>query len=227
MAVGIACVAVGAHAQVSGNATLLSDYRFRGVSLSDDKPAAQASINFDALSSGWYAGGMLSSARVEQKDVAQLLGYGGYAQRLGADFSWEAGLTYSRFTGHDAYPYAEAYGGLAWKRLVARLYYTPDYFNSGVPAWYLDLDGSQPLSTHWYLFGHVGWLRRNGELSTDHTTRYRTDLHAGLGFTLKPFDFQLGWSGVLGSHGSSYFFGYPVDESVSRDAWIASLSYAW
>lgn len=227
VAVGIALFAIEAQAQVSGSVSLLSDYRFRGVSLSDDKPAAQLTINADLPSGGWYAGALLSSVRLDQQDAAQLLGYAGYVGRIAPELSWEAGATYSRFTSHDAYAYTEAYAGLAWKQLVARVYYSRDYFNAGGPTLYLDLHASQALSGPWYVFGHVGWLRSYGDLSTSQISRYRSDVRLGIGFGHRPFDIQLAWSGLLSSQGHSYDYGYPVNESVTRDAWLLSLSYNW
>jgi hypothetical protein len=41
-----------ACAQVSGSATLLSDYRFRGVSLSDGQPAVQLGVAWER-DDGW------------------------------------------------------------------------------------------------------------------------------------------------------------------------------
>ena len=97
-----------ARAQVAGSATLVSDYRFRGVSLSDDQPSAQLSIDYDQPASGWYAGGMMSTVRFDSRNAVQLLGYAGHARRLSADWSWDAGVRYARFTGAEPYAYAEA-----------------------------------------------------------------------------------------------------------------------
>ena len=52
----------GTRAEVSGSVTLVSDYRFRGVSLSDESPAAQFSLAYDNRS-GWYAGVFGSSTQ--------------------------------------------------------------------------------------------------------------------------------------------------------------------
>ena len=47
-------------ARVSGSVAVVSDYLFRGVSLSEGRPAAQLNVNYDDAS-GWYAGGFASS----------------------------------------------------------------------------------------------------------------------------------------------------------------------
>jgi uncharacterized protein (TIGR02001 family) len=56
MAVGFAT----AQAQVSGNLGLTSDYRFRGVSQSQNAPAVQGGIDYNHKS-GWYVGNWNSS----------------------------------------------------------------------------------------------------------------------------------------------------------------------
>jgi uncharacterized protein (TIGR02001 family) len=53
-----------AQAEVTGNASLTSDYRFRGVSQTQNAPAVQGGIDF-AHSSGFYAGNWNSSISSE------------------------------------------------------------------------------------------------------------------------------------------------------------------
>lgn len=223
----LACVAP-ACAQVAGSATLLSDYRFRGISLSDDRPAAQFALDYDQPASGWYAGGMMSTARIDERNVVQLLADAGYARRLGnGDWSWDAGLRYARFTGPEHYAYAEAYAGLSYRQLTGRIHYAPDYFGFGDSAWYVELDGSHALTPRWYLFAHVGWLRHGGDVASDHTGRCRTDLRTGLGAALAPWDVRLGWTTVRGAHGPDLVYDYPASAGMSRSAWLLSVSYAW
>jgi uncharacterized protein (TIGR02001 family) len=49
-------------AQVQGDVALLSDYRFRGESLTEGRPALQAGVNYDH-SSGLFVGGLVSNVR--------------------------------------------------------------------------------------------------------------------------------------------------------------------
>src|SRR5581483_6543323 len=103
---------------MTGSATFVSDYRFRGASLSDDHPAAQLAFDYDWAASGWYAGGLMSNVRLDARDAVQALVDAGYAHRLSADLSWEAGMRYSRFSGRESYAYAEAYAGFAYRQLA-------------------------------------------------------------------------------------------------------------
>lgn len=214
-----------ARAQMTGSATLVSDYRFRGVSLSDDRPSAQLAFDYDWPGNGWYAGGMLSGVRLDPRQAVQLLAYGGYAQRITADTSVEAGARYVRFTGREAYAYAETYVGVAFRQLVGRVYYAPNYFNAGYPAWYAELNDSHALAGRWYAFAHLGYLRRSGAVAEYHISRFRSDMQLGIGLALAPCRLQLSWTT---SHGASdAVLGYPSAAGATRNAWVISISYAW
>ncbi|WP_188793942.1 TorF family putative porin [Dyella nitratireducens] len=225
MAVLVALLAVQARAQVTGSATFVSDYRFRGTSLSDDRPAAQLAFDADWPSTGWYAGGMMSNVRLDSSHAAQLLGYAGYVRRLNADLSWEGGVRYTRFTGGESYAYAEAYTGLTFRQLVGRIYYAPNYFNAGYATWYAELNDSIALSGKWYAFAHAGYLRRAGDVAEYHVSRFRSDVRAGIGLTLQPWDIQLSWTTAHGA--PDVALGYPSAAGTSRNAWVFSVAYAW
>lgn len=225
VAVLVALLAVSARAQVTGSATFVSDYRFRGTSLSDDRPAAQLAFDIDWPSTGWYAGGMMSNVRLDARHALQGLGYAGYVHRLSADASWEAGLRYTRFTGGESYAYAEAYTGFAFRQLVGRVYYAPNDFHAGHGAWYAELNDSHALSGNWYAFAHAGYLRRNGDVARYHTSRFRSDLRAGIGFAAQPWHIQLSWTTAHGAPDA--VLGYPSAADARRNAWILSVAYAW
>lgn len=208
-----------AHAQVSTSAALVSDYRYRGVSLSDGEPAAQLSLAYDAPVEGWYAGGMASNVRLARENGVQVLGYAGISRRFSPEFSWDLGAEYTQYSGYHGYQYPEIYAGLGYRQISARLYYTNDYFNSGVPVLYAELNGSHTLTDHWYAFGHMGVLRRNGYPSDN----VRTDYRVGMGVSLSHGDVQLAWTTVRGAE----YVHYPVASGAGRDAWVVSVSYAW
>ncbi|RUL69421.1 TorF family putative porin [Dyella choica] len=225
MAVLLALFAMQARAQLTGSASFVSDYRFRGVSLSDDRPAAQLSFDYDWPASGWYAGSMMSNVRLDSRHAAQLLGYAGYAHRLNADFSWEGGVRYTRFSGHESYAYAEAYTGLTFRQLTGRIYYAPNYFKAGYAVWYAELNDSHALAGPWYAFAHAGYLRRAGDVAEYHVSRFHSDFRAGIGFALQPWNFQLSWTTTRGAADAA--FGYPSAAGANRNAWVLGISYAW
>ena len=111
--------------EVSGEASLMSDYRFRGVSRSDEDPTLQAGLML-RHESGFYAGArgtilrgndpfrLRSPAFGSQGDL-QLDLYGGYQADLGGGFDLDAGLMYYAFAGGaGATDYAEPYASLSY-----------------------------------------------------------------------------------------------------------------
>ena len=118
-------------AQVTGNVALLSDYRFRGESLTEGKPALQAAVNYDH-SSGLFAGGLVSNVRIDP-DVIGLSAqvYGGYTRPIGERASWDVGVVTYVFpppSGGPTYNYTEVFVGASFDTVTSRLYYTNSYF---------------------------------------------------------------------------------------------------
>ena len=110
-----------------GEATLLSDYRFRGVSRSDEDPAVQGALTL-FHGSGLYAGTRISSLRGVDpwrgRDLgdAQIDLYAGYRATLGGGFELDAGGTYYVFAGgNGATDYVEASAALAYQIGPAQL----------------------------------------------------------------------------------------------------------
>ena len=119
-----------AHAQVSGNLGLTSDYRFRGISQSQNAPAVQGGVDY-AHSSGLYIGNWNSSVSSQvytngsgvESDV-----YAGYKKEVYKGISIDVG-SYNYFyprstvagTGSNFDTY-EAFAGVGYKDLVAAKY---------------------------------------------------------------------------------------------------------
>lgn len=99
---------------VSGEALLLSDYRFRGISRSDRDPAVQGQITVSGAS-GWYAGGRGTSLRqAGALGGAQLDLYAGYGANLDLATSVDAGVLYYDFPdGEGKTDYFELYASLS------------------------------------------------------------------------------------------------------------------
>lgn len=213
-----------AGAQVSGSVAALSDYRFRGVSLSDGRPAAQLSIAYDG-NAGWYAGMLAASVRPDERTRVLLQAYLGIARPLRAGVEWEAGAEYSAVPDDAGYRYPEFYLGLVTDRSSLRLYYARRYFGQPVPTLYAALEHSWPLTDRLQLRGHLGLLRREGP-SAYGSGRYRTDARVGLGYNWRGYDLQLAWTLARGSR-EPYPFGYPYDRPPARQAWVLSCSRSW
>jgi uncharacterized protein (TIGR02001 family) len=169
-----------AHAQASFSVTAESQYRFRGVPLTNGKPDLRLALAYDHPS-GAYAGASAIIGTAPRGGV-QAMGYSayvGYARRAGPDLSWDAGLTHARYIGrlpgravvpgprgpaavrytlHYDSDYSEAYAGLVRRDVSAHLYVSPDYLGQGQTTAYLDLAGAVRPAPRVRLFGHAGVL---------------------------------------------------------------------
>lgn len=214
---------LGATAQVSATIAVDSDYRFRGVSLSDSRPSLQLTANYDAASGG-YVGASATQVEPATGDrYAQLFAYAGYATPVAEGRSIEFGASYSHFTGDASYDYAEAYVGLLFQQWSLRLHLAPDYFGQKVRTAYLDLGALWPLSEHASLFGHVGVLAPLGGQGAGggESDRVRADLRVGVNWVFGDLDLRAAL--VTVSPGGPF----PTDCGGSRTAWVFAASYAF
>ena len=183
-------------AQLSGTVSLLSNYRFRGISLSADEPAAQLGLAYDDAQ-GWYAGGFASTVEFPQSSERQLqaVPFVGYAWRCADGPSWEVGADYSTFTaaGHD---YLEAYLGVAFENVSARLYYSNRYFGQDSGALYAEVNASAPLFERVRLLAHLGVLHNDRVNPYSGQREHLVDGRLGIGIDLAPYSVELSWVGI-------------------------------
>lgn len=102
---------------VTGSAALVSQYRFRGLSQSDNKPAVQAAITV-AHSSGFYVATWGSSASAGSGPIniggTEIDVYGGYTHAIGkSGLTVDAGVYGYLYPGATTGNYVELYGSLA------------------------------------------------------------------------------------------------------------------
>ena len=154
----LALAAAPGWAQVSGQIALATDYRFRGISLSDG-PALEASLSYDH-STGLYAGVFASNVDVPQSGVG-VQAYGGYARRWGDAKAWDVGIVgyvYPSSPSGRRYDFAEAFAGITLERVGLRVYASNDYYGSGNPSLYGEGSAGFAL-TAWLTLGvHLGLL---------------------------------------------------------------------
>lgn len=218
----IACASLvgasAAHAQLSGSATLVSDYRFRGVSLSNGEPAAQAGAVFDAAN-GVYTGLFVSSVRIAPHLATGLEAVGdlGYAVRGARGITWDFGAAYTHITRPDHWDYADYYVGAAGTEWRGQLSYAPRYFGRPYSAVYAELDLTPDSQRQLAPVLHVGWL--NSEPSEGSGARSRWDGRLGVAYSSGRFTLQLHW--VMASHEANTY-GAPDKSTwvVRATAWL-------
>lgn len=107
-------IPAGGGLSVSGEVNLLSDFRFRGISRSDEDPAVQGALTVSAPG-GFYFGGRGTSLK-DAGDLggAQLDLYAGYGADLGMGTSIDAGIMYFLFPdGEGETDYFEPYASVS------------------------------------------------------------------------------------------------------------------
>ena len=171
---GLAAAQAAAPSPLTGNMTLVTDYRFRGISQTLGKPAFQGGFDY-AHASGFYLGNWNSN-------VNEVVGYpganlemdfyGGYKKAFG-DFGLDAGLLYYYYPGSDARLLGtrngktnsgtvyntEGYLAGSWKWITLKWSHAfSDYFlvpdTKGTN--YLDLSASYDTGGGWGVNGHIG-----------------------------------------------------------------------
>jgi uncharacterized protein (TIGR02001 family) len=168
----------------TGNVGVFSQYVFRGISQTNEKPAVQGGFDV-AHRSGFYAGtwasnvswvsdGYLTPPNPPPSPSVSLEWdfYGGYKGALPMDFGYDLGVLYYYYPG--SYPVGftkpnttEIYAGLSWKWLSFKYSYSVDNKTFGLPdsrgSYYLDLTASYDIIEKVSdsigkvtIFGHVG-----------------------------------------------------------------------
>lgn len=210
-----------ALAQISATASVVSDYRLRGVSLSDGRAVPQLNLAYDNPD-GWYAGLFASNATLRTVgDTQQAMGYLGFAARIAQDLSWEAGASKSVFRNGSVYDYNEVFIGLAADQISGRMSYSPNYFGKGTHSLYTEINGYYPLTDTLRLTGHLGVLHsQTPDWFVSTTPAYRADIRVGLSLDIGAWKLQAALLATQKKHPV-----YLYDEGGSQRALTTALSY--
>ena len=137
-----------AQAEVTANIALVTDYVFRGVSLSDNRPAVQG--GFDWSSDTFYAGTWASSLF----DGMELDLYAGWTPTTGP-VSWDLGVIGYFYPGADddgnEFDYYELKGAGTFAlndqfSVGGAVYYSPENYGDTGNALYMEINGAYALS---------------------------------------------------------------------------------
>jgi len=201
------CQVAPAGAQIIGSASVESDLRFRGYSVSSGDPAATIDLGYDH-ESGLYVNGS-ATVGFDQSDPA-LLAYqlnAGYAARITPSVSIDAGVVrswYTRHSGTGDTHYTEAYLVVTAHGIASRVYYSPDYLRPGVHTLYAEVESTLRLAPKWRLTGHAGLLTHLSD-PPRYTPREHYDWRVTLGRDLGRLDLRANLSGS--GPGRDYYSG--------------------
>ena len=164
--------------EVSGNVALTTDYKFRGISQSDESAAIQGGFDV-AFEPGFYIGTWGSSVDFDCNDIdipeghpevsgacsgydgsLELDGYAGWAGPIGdTDFGIDVGYIYYAYPGDDGDDgdYQEFYVTGSWKDLSIGVAYSDDYYAETDEFWYVSADYSFSLLEDFTIALHAGY----------------------------------------------------------------------
>lgn len=131
-----------AHAEITGNVSMASDYVWRGFSQTDNQLSISGGLDY-AHESGFYLGTWGSNVNFGPGDPSMELDvYGGFAGEMGA-IGYDLGVIGYLYPSADDLNTTEFYlgGSYAFTDAVsanAKYYYTDDYFGAGESAWRIE-----------------------------------------------------------------------------------------
>jgi uncharacterized protein (TIGR02001 family) len=149
----------GAQAELSSTVDVVSDYDFRGISLSARDPALQASLDYTFGDSGFSAGAWASNVDFGQDFDADLEVdyYVDYERALNDTFALHAGISLYTYPGSDVDSSPEAYVGFGAGDFELRQWFTDDYSALGQTALYTEANYTAALSESVALTFHAGY----------------------------------------------------------------------
>jgi hypothetical protein len=188
-----------APSPVTGNMTIASDYRFRGISQTYKGPAIQGGIDY-AHDSGFYIGNWnsnVSSNVYSGGSGIEMDFYGGWKKAFG-DFGLDLGYLYYYYPNAEVlgkkFNNQELYVGGSWKWITAKYSYAiSDYFGlnreqatsgyftkqnttvllgdhgNSKGTQYFDLTATYPVSDKFSVIGHLGKLKVKHYSELDYT----------------------------------------------------------
>ncbi|QIL19394.1 TorF family putative porin [Thermomonas sp. HDW16] len=181
-----------AQAGTSGNVSLTSDYVFRGLSQTNQKPALQGGVEY-ASDGGFYIGTWgsnaswlsdLSTSTAPISSSLELDVYGGYRGQFSEAVSYDVGAAYYWYpgdfpSGFNSADTLELYAGVTVDAsdkisLGAKYSYAPTdlfgYVDSNGSG-YLDLSASFAVADGWSIGAHAGkqWIEGNGNSAFEYT----------------------------------------------------------
>lgn len=192
--------------QVTGNVALVSDYLFRGISQTWERPALQGGV--DVNDGRWHVGAWTSnvSRNSYPGGGVELDLYADVGLFRHGDWSVRAGLYGYLYPGanlDNARPplgsrtlnTLEANASLSWKTWTLKYSRSlTDYFGADIEqgysgstrgTQYLQLDGSIPLGDRWSMAPHVGYTDYRRGMATPLANGARDPSYADVGLALK------------------------------------------
>ena len=221
-----------AQAQVTGNLGLTSDYRFRGVSQTQNAPAVQGGIDY-AHSSGLYVGNWNSSVSSDMytngSGVESDL-YAGFKKDIYNGLTLDVGsynYFYPRATNNTStnFDTNELFAGLGYGPVSVKYSQSlSNYFGTANSknSQYYQADLAQPLtyiSKNLSLLAHVGRTEVNNNSNLNYT-----DYNVGLGYNLQGWELAAKYYTNSGTTSTFQTANTINGQRLYKDAAVVSVS---
>lgn len=226
---------------VTGNVSLVSDYLYRGISQTGQKPAIQGGFDY-AHSSGFYAGvwgsniSWLSDAGVATSASLELDTYFGFKNGFATDFNYDIGFLRYNYPGNYAAGATKAdtdeiYGLIGYKWITAKYSYSLGD-TLGMPnakgTNYFDLSANYSVpDTGITLNAHVGKQTYKGAnadaFAAAGATATYTDYKLGVSKDLSGYVLGLAYSSTNAKTGAGQFYTSLQGKDLCRGTAVLSF----
>lgn len=232
LASGLLGMAGAANADsFSSTVTAVSDYDFRGQSLSATDPALQASVDF-ASDSGFYAGAWVSN--IDYGDATdgdvELDLYAGWTGEFKEGLGWDAGIVWytypdssSSLTKGKIFDYPEIYASIAHGPFKFKQWYTNNYAGTNQDALYSEVGLSFELANGFSLNFHTGY--NFGEYFNRNVDEYY-DFSAGVGYSVSHFNLGLKYT-TTGLEGGPFEISDNEFTNTGRVVFSIATTFPW
>ncbi|WP_341206184.1 TorF family putative porin [uncultured Psychrosphaera sp.] len=155
-----------AHAELSANASVVSNYLWRGLEQADGGPAVQGGLDY-SNESGFYAGTWASNVDFGGDAKIELDLYGGYTGSLNDKIEFDVGYVLFAYPGgEDGLNFGELYGNFSMDALTVGIAVLANATGADFgDSLYLSADYAIPLSNDFELGLHIGSY--SGDFSSD------------------------------------------------------------
>ena len=196
-------VTAQAEAEISANVALTSDYKFRGISQSDESAAVQGGFDV-TFGPGFYVGTWASSVDFDSNGAGfdgslELDGYAGWASDVTDNVGVDVGYMYYSYPGDDGSDadYQEVYLKVNLFGGTLGAVYSDDYYGGTGDFYYLSGDYSIGLCETFSVDLHVGYndLEADGGFLSSDTDSY-VDYSVGVTASWLAVDWTLAYVGT-------------------------------
>lgn len=214
---------------VTGSATLVSNYLFRGLSQTNGKPAIQAGFDY-AHSSGFYAGtwGSSISWLGDIPDVSsgvEIDVFAGYSGSIGESGSFDVGVLRYQYPGK--YPAGftspnttEGYASIGFFGFTlkySRAFTNAFGFSDSKGSDYIELGFEQGFADKWTVGAHVGRQSIDGFSPADYTDwNISASVDVGNGFSIG--------ATYSDTNADASLYTNAFGKNLAKDAFVLSLS---